>query len=97
MKLTVKDKKILNAFGCPNLEATINRLRLIGTLSPAPETRRAMFALALKLTSAKSQQDYQDFYYIPKLYTEEYHTKATQISQFQLPMMEDDDDETDES
>lgn len=96
MKLTVNDKKILVAFGCPDLEDTIDRLWTIASISPVPETRKTLFALALKLTSAKSRQNYQDFFYILKLYSEEYRMKAAQIQQFQPDLMEDYDGATDE-
>lgn len=96
MNLSINEKKILTAFGSPDLEGTITCLRLIAGLTPVPETKKALYTLALKLTTIKSEEDYQGLYHILKLYFKEYQTKAAQFRQMQLIILEDDDGETDE-
>ena len=96
MNLTINEKKILTAFGPPDLEDTINCLRLIATHTPVPETKKALYTLALKLTTVKSEEDYLGFYHILKLYSKEYQTRAAQFQQMQLIYVEDEDDEADE-
>ena len=96
MNLTINEKKILTAFGSPDLEDTVNCLRLIATHTPVPETKKALYTLALKLTTIRSGEDYQGLYHILKLYSKEYHTRAAQFQQMQLIYVEDEDDEADE-
>lgn len=97
MILTINEKKILTAFGSPDLEDTINCLRIIATHTPVPETKKALYTLALKLTTIKSDEDYQGLYHILKLYSKEYQTRAAQFHQMQLIYVEDEEDEDDEA
>ena len=49
MNMNINEKKALYAFGCPNREATVQRLRLVAALAPDPAAKKLFFALAVKL------------------------------------------------
>ena len=36
MKMTIDEKKALYAFGCPNHEATVQRMKLLAAIAPEP-------------------------------------------------------------
>lgn len=40
MTMTIFEKKALYAFGCPNREATVERLHMIAVLAPDCETKK---------------------------------------------------------
>ena len=48
MNMNINEKKALYAFGCPNREATVQRLRLVAALAPDPAAKKLFFALAVK-------------------------------------------------
>ena len=39
MKMSMNEKQALYAFGCPNREATVERLRFVSALAPDLETK----------------------------------------------------------
>lgn len=47
--MNMNEKKALYAFGCPNREATVKRLRMAAALSPDPATKKLFRTLAVKL------------------------------------------------
>ena len=51
MTMTIFEKKALYAFGCPNREATVERLHMIAVLAPDCETKKLFFNLAVKLSA----------------------------------------------
>ena len=40
MKISMNEKKALYAFGCPNRDATVERLRLVAALAPDPAAKK---------------------------------------------------------
>ena len=51
MKMSIGEKKILFVFGCPNREATVDRLYQVADLIPDPAGKKVVEALADKLDS----------------------------------------------
>ena len=49
MKMSIGEKKILFVFGCPNREATVDRLYQVADLIPDPAGKKVVEALADKL------------------------------------------------
>ena len=45
--MNMNEKKALYAFGCPNREATVKRLRMAAALSPDPATKKLFRTLAV--------------------------------------------------
>ena len=50
MTMNINEKKALYAFGCPNHEATIKRLRMLTALTPDPKTKKFFYNLSVKLS-----------------------------------------------
>ena len=40
MKMNRNEMEALYAFGCPNLKATVERLRMVAALAPDPATKK---------------------------------------------------------
>ena len=40
MNMNINEKKVLYAFGCPVLKATVERLRMLAALTPDPATKK---------------------------------------------------------
>lgn len=51
MKMSIGEKKILFVFGCPNREATVERLYQVAHLIPDPAGKKVVETLADKLDS----------------------------------------------
>ena len=49
MKLTMKEKKLLNTYGCPDYHNTVTRLKWVTALTIDPEARCRMLGLARKM------------------------------------------------
>ena len=47
MKMSMNEKKALYAFGCPNREATVERLRLVAALAPDPAAKKLFYILSV--------------------------------------------------
>ena len=54
MTMTIFEKKALYSFGCPNREATVERLHMIAVLAPDCETKKLFFNLAVKLSADRA-------------------------------------------
>lgn len=63
MTMTMNEKKILFTFGCPNREATIERLRYAAALATDPAAKKQMFTLAVKLSDDEVSAWYRNFFY----------------------------------
>ena len=46
MRMSMNEKKALYAFGCPNRDATVERLRFAAALAPDPAAKKLFFTLA---------------------------------------------------
>lgn len=60
--MTIFEKKALYAFGCPNREATVERLHMIAVLAPDCETKKLLFNLAVKLSADCAGRWYPCFF-----------------------------------
>ena len=48
MKMNLKEMKTLYTFGCPNREATVERLRYVAALTPDPAAKKLFYMLSVK-------------------------------------------------
>lgn len=65
--MTMNEKKILFAFGCPNRGLTVERLRHAAALTVDPAAKKAFFTLAIKLNEDVTDDRYRNFYYNMRL------------------------------
>lgn len=96
MTMTINEKKILFAFGCPNREATVQRLLLVADLTPELAVRKSLLALADKLGSEGVDKGYRCFFYNMRLEMEAYFHHKAILKNILSGSMEVDDDEIDE-
>ena len=61
MRMSMNEKKALYAFGCPNREATVERLRYVAALAPDPAAKKLFFTLAVKLSDESCDSWYRCF------------------------------------
>ena len=62
MTLSMKEKKILYAYGCPSHHNTVTRLKWLTALTVDPEAKRRMLGLARKVETEMNESWYEDFY-----------------------------------
>lgn len=67
----VQEKYI--TFGCPNREATVERLRYVAALTPDPAAKKLFYMLSVKLSDEKCDKWYRRFYYNLRLQMQEYY------------------------
>ena len=67
MMMSMNEKKILFAFGCPNRDLTVERLRHAAALAVDPAAKKAFFNLAVKLNEEAADEQYRNFYYNMRL------------------------------
>ena len=67
MKLSMKEKKILYAYGCPSHHNTVTRLKWLTAL-----TKRRMLGLARKVETEVDESWYEDFYHHLRMEMDEY-------------------------
>ncbi len=96
MKMSIGEKKILFVFGCPNHEATVDRLYQVADLIPDPAGRKAVEVLAEKLDSEGVEKWYRCFFYNMKLEMEAYYRHKAILNRIVGGSMEVDNDEIDE-
>ena len=61
MKMSMNEKKALYTFGCPNREATVERLRLVAALAPDPAAKKLFYILPVKLSDEGCDKWYRCF------------------------------------
>ena len=61
MTLSMKEKKILYAYGCPSHHNTVTRLKWLTALTVDPEAKRRMLGLARKVESEVDESWYEIF------------------------------------
>ena len=71
MKMNLKEMKTLYTFGCPNREATVERLRYVAALTPDPAAKKLFYMLSVKLSDEKCDKWYRRFYYNLRLQMQE--------------------------
>lgn len=62
MKMNIFEKKALYSFGCPNHEATVERLQMIAAMTPDYETKKFFLGLSIKLDTNDAKRWYQCFF-----------------------------------
>lgn len=67
MEMSMNEKKALYAYGCPNREATVERLRFAAALAPDPAAKKLFFTLAVKLSDESCDRWYRCFFYNMRL------------------------------
>ena len=67
MMMSMNEKKILFAFGCPNRDLTVERLRHAAALAVDPAAKKEFFTLAIKLSDEDLTDWYRNFYYNMRL------------------------------
>ena len=72
MKLSMKEKKILYAYGCPSHHNTVTRLKWLTALTVDPEAKRRMLGLARKVNTEVDESWYEDFYHHLRMEMDEY-------------------------
>ena len=72
MTLSMKEKKILYAYGCPSHHNTVTRLKWLTALTVDPEAKRRMLGLARKVESEVDESWYEDFYHHLRMEMDEY-------------------------
>lgn len=70
MQMSMNEKKILFAFGCPNRDLTVERLRHAAALAVDPAAKKAFFTLAIKLNEEATDDGYRNFFYNMRLEVE---------------------------
>lgn len=77
MKMNLNEMEALYAFGCPNREATIKRLRLVAAIAPDPMAKKLFYMLVVKLSAEGADRWYRCFYHNLRVRMDEYyHDKA---------------------
>ena len=59
MKMSMNEKKALYAFGCPNREATVERLRFAAALAPDPAAKKLFYMQSVKLDNENCDKRYR--------------------------------------
>lgn len=67
MMMSMNEKKILFAFGCPNHDLTVERLCHAVALAVDPAAKKESFTLAIKLSDKEITDWYCSFYYNMRL------------------------------
>ena len=96
MNMNINEKKVLYAFGCPVLKATVERLRMLAALTPDPATKKLFYTLAIKLLADRTDEWYRCFFYNMKLEMEAYYRHKAILNRIVGGSMEVDNDEIDE-
>ena len=72
MTLSMKEKKILYAYGCLSHHNTVTRLKWLTALTVDPEAKRRMLGLARKVETEMNESWYEDFYHHLRMEMDEY-------------------------
>ena len=63
MKLSIKEKKVLYAFACPNQHNTVTRLKWLTALTVDPQAKHRMLELARKMATEMEERLSTGFYH----------------------------------
>ena len=98
MKMNIFEKKALYSFGCPNHEATVDRLQMIAAIAPDYETQKFFLGLAIKLDTDDAKHWYQRFFHTLREEMESYYDAELTMKLAELSTydMEDEYGETDQ-
>ena len=98
MKMNIFEKKALYSFGCPNHEATVERLQMIAAIAPDYETQKFFLGLAIKMDTDDTKRWYQCFFRTLREEMESYYDAELTMKLAELSTydMEDEYGEADE-
>ena len=97
MKLSMKEKKILYAYGCPSHHNTVTRLKWLTALAVDPEAKRWMLELARKIDIGEDEDTYPIFYRLLRLEMDEYRRLKRQLREMKEGMEQGEEDLYDEA
>lgn len=72
MTLSMKEKKILYAFGCSSHHNTVARLKWLAAMAVDPEAKRRVLGLARKIDTETGENWYEAFYHHMRREMDEY-------------------------
>ena len=93
LKMNLNEMNAVYAFGCPNREATLQRVRTIAALAPEPAAKKLFYGLSIKVYD-ESNESWLDLYYDVRMRMEEYH-RCKAIMEEVTNMDEDDEEDED--
>ena len=73
MKLSMKEKKVLYAFACPNHHNIVTRLKWMTALTVDPQAKHWMLELARKMETEMAKSWYTCFYHQLRAEMDEYY------------------------
>ena len=73
MTLSMKEKKILYAYGCPSHHNTVTRLKWLTALTVDPQAKHRMLELARKMETEMEESWYTGFYHQLRTEMDEYY------------------------
>ena len=73
MKLSIREKKVLYAFACPNHHNTVTRLKWLTALTVDPQAKHRMLELARKMETEMAESWYTGFYHQLRAEMDEYY------------------------
>ena len=74
MTLSMKEKKILYAYGCPSHHNTVTRLKWLTALTVDPQAKHRMLELARKMETEMEERWYTGFYHQLRAEMDEYYS-----------------------
>lgn len=80
MKLSMKEKKVLYAFACPNHHNTVTRLKWLTALTVDPQAKHRMLELARKMETEMAERWYTGFYHQLRAEMDEYYRAKSRLS-----------------
>ena len=73
MKLSIREKKVLYDFACPNHHNTVTRLKWLTALTVDPQAKHRMLELARKMEMEVAESWYTGFYHQLRAEMDEYY------------------------
>ena len=73
MKLSIREKKVLYDFACPNYHNTVTRLKWLTALTVDPQAKHQMLELARKMETEMEESWYTGFYHQLRAEMDEYY------------------------
>ena len=91
MRMTIEEKKVLYAFGCPDHFNTVTRLRQLAMLAVDPGTKKLAGILALKLLDKGVDKWNSCFYYNLRIEMEGYFNALKTIHRAEVRTIDPED------
>ena len=79
MKLSLKEKKLLYVFACPNHHNTVTRLKLLTALAVDPEAKHRTLELARKVETEIGENWHRVFYLHLRREMDEYYAAKRRL------------------